>query len=374
MLNIKRDENLSIKKLLKEIDYSTNNIFIEDNIHTLNAIKESGKKIDLIYIDPPYNTKKNVFKYKDNRKTDEWITFIYERLILAEEILSDDGVILASIDDNHYAYLKLIMDEIFGLRNFVANFIWKKSHTVKNDKSGISTQQEYVLCFAKNHKKMFFNQEPIGEDYIKKAYRYKDEVGTYRVVPLYKDKNKTVYDIVSPKGQVWTKGWNYNKEGFENLIKNDLIYWGKTGDNCPSKKVYLKDVMEKSYGSMLPVSVGYTGDGKKALKNLDFHGNTFLYAKPVELIQHFLTIFSHKESLVLDFFAGSGTTGEAVINKNIEDGGDRKFILATNNEDDIADNITIPRIKRILEKRNIDDSNLSISDSVSFEDSVEGEL
>ena len=345
-LKIDKDKRESRHLLPEAISPKENTLVVGDNIHLLHSMVEQGLKVDLIYIDPPYNTKKTVFKYKDNRKTEEWISFIYERLVLAHQVLADEGAILVSIDDNHYAYLKLMMDEIFGLSNFVANFIWKKSHTVKNDKSGISTQHEYVLCFAKNSNNLFFNRETTGQDYINKAYRYEDDRGRYRVVPLHKDKNKNHYSITSPNGQVWTKGWNYNVEGFQKLLDDDMIYWGKTGNNCPSKKVYLKEIMDKSYGSILPITVGYTGDGKKNLEKLGFPKSTFLYAKPVDLIKHFLDIFSHKNSVIMDFFAGSGTTAEAVILANSLDQGKRKFILGTNNENNIADEITLPRIER----------------------------
>lgn len=336
--------------LPQAVDTATHTLAICDNLQLLQSMVGNGQTADVIYIDPPYNTKKNTFKYNDNRKTEEWVTFLYHRLVCAHQILAQEGAILISIDDAHYPYIKLMMDEIFGIQNFVANFIWKKSHTVKNDKSGISTQHEYVLCYAKHHPSLFFNREPVGEDYIKKAYRYEDARGRYRVVPLHKDKNKNHYTITAPNGTQWTKGWNYNPEGFQALLDDDMIYWGKNGENCPSKKVYLKDVMDKSYGSMLPISVGYTGDGKKNLEALGFDKTTFLYAKPVSLITHLLTIFSHKDSVVLDFFAGSGTTGEAVLAKNQEDNGNRRFIMGTNNEQNIADDITLPRLERAMAK------------------------
>ena len=238
----------------------------------------------------------------------------------------------------------------------------KKSYS----KKGISTQQEYVICFAKNIKKIRVNREPTSQEYIKKTYRNKDSRGVYRVVPLHKDKNKTKYKVVAPNGKVWEKGWNYNKEGFEELRKNDLLYWGKEGNSCPSKKVYLKENMTKTYGSILPETVKYTGDGKKALKNLGFEGNVFSYAKPVELIEHFITIFTNKDSVILDFFAGSGTTAESVISKNIKDNGNRKFILGTNNEEDIATKITIPRVKKVFEKNKIDIKQLTIYNEKDF--------
>lgn len=355
-----------LKTLNEKIDLKIHNIVIEDNIHTLNTLKNQNVKVDMIYIDPPYNTKKTVLKYKDNRKTIEWISFMYHRLIAAKEILSEKGVILISIDDNHYSYLKILMDEIFGIKNFVANFIWKKSHTVKNDKSGISTQQEYVLCFAIDVKKMFYNKEKTGEDYIRKAYCHYEGEKRFRTVPLHKEKNKNSFEIKAPNGKIWVKKWNYNQEGINKLREDDMLYWGKDGNACPTKKVYLKKIMEKSFGSIIPEKVGYTGDGKKDLKNLGFTGDEFLYAKPVKLIEYFLDIFSHKDSVVLDFFAGTGTTGEAVINKNISDSGNRRFILGTNNEANIASQITIPRISAVLKKNNLESHQITVYNEENF--------
>lgn len=360
------ENKIPLKTLNADIDLKKHNLLIEDNIHLLNTLKKQNIKVDMIYIDPPYNTKKTVLKYKDNRKTMEWISFIYHRLVAAREILSENGVILVSIDDNHYSYLKIIMDEIFGIKNFVANFIWKKSHTVKNDKSGISTQQEYVLCFAMNSKQMFYNKEKTGDEYINKAYCHHEGKRRFRTVPLHKEKNKNSFEIKSPNGKIWEKKWNYNREGIDKLKEEDMIYWGKDGNACPTKKVYLKEIMEKSYGSIIPEKVGYTGNGKKALKNLGFKGDEFLYAKPVELIEYFLEIFSHKNSIVLDFFAGTGTTGEAVINKNISDEGNRKFILGTNNEANIANHITIPRIFAVFNKNNIESHQITVYNEENF--------
>jgi adenine-specific DNA-methyltransferase len=359
ILNFNRNVQTQKQNLEQNIPLDQNTLVVGDNIDLLHTLVQQGSQVDLIYIDPPYNTKKNVFKYKDTRKTEEWVSFLYQRLVLSQKVLSDKGAILISIDDNHYPYLKLLMDEIFGISNFVANFIWKKSHTVKNDKAGISTQQEYVLCFAKKRSELFFNREQTGEGYINKAYRYKDDKGRYRVVPLHKDKNKTHYSITSPNGTVWTKGWNYNAVGFQKLMDENMIYWGLTGNNCPSKKVYLKEIMDKSYGSILPTSVGYTGDGKKDLENLGFPKSTFLYAKPVDLIKHFLDIFSHKDSVVLDFFAGSGTTGQAILAANNDDNGNRIFLLGTNNEGNIADDVTFPRLQKSFKKHG-SDKNLTV--------------
>lgn len=317
-----------------------------DNLDTLNILLSTHKnKIDVIYIDPPYNTQKNHFKYSDKMLRQEWCSFMFKRLVLAKELLKPSGSIFISIGDQAYAYLKILCDDVFGEENFVSNFIWKKSHTVKNDSQSISTQHEYVLCFSKNKKIAFFNQDKIGDDYINKAYRYSDESGRFRVVPLHKEKNKNSFKVISPTGIQWIKNWNYNESGFNQLIAESKIYWGKTGEACPSKKVYLKPDMLKTFGSIFdPDEVKYTGNGIKELKKLGFISSDFLYPKPVELIVHILKIASKKDSIILDFFAGSGTTGQAVMELNHDDGGNRKFILGTNNENNICKDITVPRL------------------------------
>jgi adenine-specific DNA-methyltransferase len=330
------------------INTNFNNIIEGDNKLSLTKIKEEEIKVDLIYIDPPYNTGKNTFRYSDNSLN--WGTIIKNRLSLARDVMHDHASIFISIDDNEYHTLRMVCDEVFGKKNFVANFIWKKSHTVKNDKVGISTQHEYILCYAKDSPKVFFNREKTGDDYIKKAYRYKDNVGNFRVVPLFKPKNPKSFLVTSPNGNNWVKNWNYNEEGFKSLIDNDLIYWGKNGDACPTKKVYLKEVMDKTFGTILdPKKVGYTGSGAKALEALGFEKTDFIYTKPVELIAHILDMASTPNSLVLDFFAGSGTTAESVFFANKQDNGNRKFILCNNNENNICEKITYPRVSRAKE-------------------------
>ncbi len=311
---------------------NSNHLIQGDNLDVLTEItKAFAEKVDVIYIDPPYNTKKNHFRYSDSMTNVAWTEFMSTRLKLAKNLMAEHTTIMISIGDQGYPYLKILCDEIFGEDNFVVNFIWKKSHTFKNDSNSISNQHEYVLCYAKNKKKAHFNLNTVDQSYINKAYRYEDSTGRFRVVPLYKDKNKQFFTVVSPNGTEWTKHWNYNEDGFAKLIAEDKIYYGRDGNACPSKKVYLKEVMTKTFGSILdPEKVGYTGDGVKELKRLGFMTTDFLYPKPVNLISHLLEITAQKDSLVLDFFAGSGTTGQAVMKLNAEDGGNRQFILITN--------------------------------------------
>lgn len=341
------DENpQNISYVLSDNITQEDNLVVEgDNFHSLIALQ--GSEFDVIYIDPPYNTGKNSFRYQDRKS--EWPSFIYNRLVLARDLMKDSASIFISIDDNEYHTLRFITDAVFGAKNFVANFIWRKSHTVKNDKKGISTQHEYVLCYAKDITRVHFNREQTGNSYIDKAYRYTDAVGRYRVVPLHKEKNKKSFPITAPNGMIWEKNWNYNKEGFAELIANDLIYWGKDGTACPTKKVYLKPFAEmtKTFGTMLPPEkVGYTGAGGAALEALGFNKTDFIYAKPVDLIVHLLEVATTPNSRVLDFFAGSGTTGEAVMALNSRDGGSRSFVLCNSNENNICEQVTFPRVER----------------------------
>ncbi len=320
------------------------NLIIEgDNLQSLIALENSV--FDVIYIDPPYNTGNNTFRYHDRKS--EWPSFMYNRLQLARDLMKESASIFISIDDHEYHTLRIVTDAVFGSKNFVANFIWRKSHTVKNDKRGISTQHEYVLCYAKDISRVHFNREQTGVSYIDKAYRHTDAVGRYRTVPLHKEKNKKSFPVKAPNGTVWNKKWNYNEEGFATLIANDLVHWGKDGTACPTKKVYLKPPadMTKTYGTMFPPEkVGYTGAGGSALEALGFKKSDFIYAKPVELITHILEMATTPDSRVLDFFAGSGTTGEAVMTLNSRDAGKRTFVLCNSNESDICQKLTLPRV------------------------------
>lgn len=322
----------------------THKLFEGDNYKSLlYLLKDYKNSIDLIYIDPPYNTGNSSLKYKDlygsadlSLKHSTWLSIMSKRLKLAYDLLSDDGVIFISIDDNEYANLKLLCDSIFGETNFVANIIWQNKYTVSNDKkNGMTIQTEYILCFAKNIKLLSFNPEALREEYVAKSYKNpdNDERGAWRLVQLYKKKNPKSFTVVSPTGKEWTMPWNYTPESFAELEKDGKVYWGKDGNAMPQKKVFLKDNVGMSNRNLwLGDEVGFTGDGGNIIEDIFGDRNVFSYPKPVNLIKKIVKIASKKDSIILDFFAGSGTTGQAVIELNHEDGGSRKFILCTNNE------------------------------------------
>ncbi len=398
---------------------TTQNLIIEgDNLQVLKLLVPSYKdKVKCIYIDPPYNTQ-HEFIYPDNyatseldyllesgqiedgqdisgqnakekntgRKHSNWLSFMYPRLVLARELLREDGVIFVSIDDNEVHHLRQIMNEIFGEEEFVANIIWQDKYTTTNDKNGISSQTEYILCFAKDLEKININKLPLREDYIKSTYTYddNDDNGKYRLVQMYKKKNPHSYEVISPTGKVWNLPWNFTKENFKQMDRENKIFWGKDGNAQPQKKVYLRDTTGINPVSLLlGKDAGFSGDGGDLIENILGNRNFFSYPKPVSLIKHLLQISTAPNDLILDFFAGSGTTGQAVmelnkeeIDKQAKDGlladkeaevGGRRFILVqlpekidnkkeafkfckNNNLEPVISNITIERIRRAGEK------------------------
>ena len=337
---------MSAKKVNKQ-----NLLVNSDNIVAMQKMKSMGLKVKHIFVDPPYGTGSGDFRYSDNSDFELWQKQMGYVFSLGHQLMLEDGVCAVCIDDNNYAYLKIILDEIFGRSNYIGTFIWKKSHTVKNDSKTISTQHEHILMYAKDIKKVQLNRDQVSQEYVDKSYRHQDEKGVYRTVPLHKKKNTKVFPITSKYGKVWELPWNYNEVGMDKLIADDMIEWGKTETAMPAKKVYLKpmDEMTKTYGTILnPELVGYTGDGGRDLKELGFESMDFLYAKPVKLYKFILGIFMKDGDTVLDFFAGSGTTGHAVMVNNSEKGQNCKFILITNNENGICESITKPRIDRCI--------------------------
>lgn len=338
------------------MQFTDNTLYNSDNITLLKIMVESGTKVNHLHVDPPYGTGSSDFRYTDNGNFDKWEQQMVETFSLAAQILEDDGVCVVYIDDKNYAYLKIILDRIFGRTNYIGTFIWKKSHTVKNDSKTISVQHEHVLFYAKDIKKVILNRADVSKEYIKTAYRHKDENGLYRTVPLHKKKNENTFKVMSPFGVEWELGWNYNEAGMKKLEQDNLIHWGNKPTAMPSKKVYLKPVMSKTFGTILnPEDVGYTGDGGKDLKKLGFDSMTFLYAKPVKLCKFIIGIFIKPGDVVMDFFAGSGTTGHALMELNKEKNLNAKFVLVTNNENEICETVTKPRLERCIEANNFNE-------------------
>ena len=327
-------------------------------------------KIDVIYIDPPYNLGKE-FVYndklvdkEDNYKHSKWLSFMKKRLNLAKKLLSKKGVIFISIDDNEQYQLGLLCNEIFGEENFVANIIWQKKYSPQNDAKYFSDMHDFILVYAKKKNK---NGEKNG--WIRNLIPRTDEMNARYKNPdndprgLWKSADlsvkrvteKDTYEIETPSGKkiLPPKGrsWVTSKEKVQEWIKDNRIWFGKTGNNVPSLKIFLSEVQQ----GLVPTTWWerkFAGDNQEAKQELKAILNdqelVFDTPKPVKLIKRILQVASLKNSIILDFMAGSGTTGHAVLELNKEDGGNRNFILCTNNENKICNDVCYPRLKKTI--------------------------
>lgn len=341
-----------------------NHILIEgDNLHALTALTFTHEgKIDVIYIDPPYNTGNKDFKYndsfvdkEDSYRHSKWLSFMDKRLRIAKRLLSDKGVIFISIDDNEIAQLKLLCDEIFRTDNFLAQLVWKKKQGGGNDSRFFVVEHEYLLVYAKNINSVSINLDNEHE-LDNGLYPFKDENGTeYGLVTLDKSSirfsESLVFEIKDNDGNVYTprivKGkqscWRWGKAKVESefdklVFKNGKVY---------TKYYRPKGVVAKSI--LYETRFGRTESGKDAIKNVLGNNSTFSYPKPLELVSHTLKLGTDENGTILDFFAGSGTTLQSTMALNAEDGGNRQCILVTNNENNICEEVTYERNKRVIQ-------------------------
>ena len=344
----------------ESVDFdATQNIFIEgDNLEVLKLLyKPYFGAVKAIYIDPPYNTG-GEFVYSDDYKdplstylritgqTDNegnvtsnkveksgrfhsnWLSMMYPRLFLARQLLKDDGIIFVSIDEHEVHNLRMLMNEIFGPENFIGGFVWRKKAGAGSDTKLFFRQHEHILMYGRNKEMIGALFQPLTE---KQRREYKnpddDPRGPWAQTDLIRaDDNDPArtYEVVSPKGAKFTACWTYTEENFhKELIAKDLIWWGKNDRSKPKKKRFLKEKEGLTPRSW--VDIALTSDGTKDLKKLDF--SVFKFPKPVELIKHFLLIATKEDDLILDFFAGSCTTAQAVLELNRENGGNRRFIM-----------------------------------------------
>jgi adenine-specific DNA-methyltransferase len=365
--------NAPIAKTLRpcreeSVDFdNTENLYIEgDNLEVLKLLQETYLgKVKMIYIDPPYNTG-NDFVYEDdfaqntseylensgqfddegnrlikNMETNgrfhtDWLNMIYPRLKLARDLLTDDGVIFISIDDNEIDNLKKICDEVFGTSNFISNIIWKKKYGIQNDAKYFSVNHDYIVCYSKNKNKYQQNLLPRTEQ---QNNRYKnpdnDKRGVWKAVDLSVARitEKDIYEIITPSGRSIFppdgRSWGVSKNKLEELIRDNRIWYGESGNNVPSVKKFLSEVKSGITCSTIweYSEVGHTDKAKKDLKNLFDNQSFFDYPKPIELIKQIVMLATNSESIILDFFSGSATTAHAVMQLNAEDGGNRKFIM-----------------------------------------------
>lgn len=346
---------------------NTENLYIEgDNLEVLKLLQNSYfNKVKMIYIDPPYNTgndfiyvddfAQNIDEYEEakgsfdeegNRlfkNTDtngrfhsDWCSMIYPRLVLARNLLADDGVIFISIDDNEQENLKKICDEVFGEKNFIAQVIWERAYAPVNLKKHFSENHDYIICYAKDIDKAICNGLPrASEANDRYSNPDNDPRGVWQsdnlsVGPIVQSK---IYEIITPGGRkvLPPEGycWRLTKEKFKEYIEDNRIWFGKDGNNVPRIKRFLSEVKQ----SVTPMTiwkyseVGHSQDAKQNLKKL-FDGKSFFdYPKSVELIKRCIQLYSNESSIIIDFFSGSATTAHAVMQLNAEDGGKRKFIM-----------------------------------------------
>ncbi|WRA78056.1 site-specific DNA-methyltransferase [Helicobacter pylori] len=323
-------------------DKNTNYLIKGNNLIALHSLKKKfAKKVKCIYIDPPYNTGNDSFNYNDNFNHSSWLVFMKNRLEAAREFLSDDGVIFVQCDDNEQAYLKVLMDEIFLRENFVASISWKQFHSVKNDAANFSKNIEYILCYCKNFSKNLISNEPFDKS---NSYKLKDENGFYKLDPVWAKSGNNFSPYTFLNGKTWSPPsgtfWRYSIGTLKDMEQNNRIVFN--GKN-PMAKRYLSEVAEGRKSSTFwdGSEVGYNLNGDAEIKQL-FNGNkVFNNPKPEALISRILEISTNENDLVLDFFAGSGTTC-AVAHKMR-----RRYIGIE--QMDYIETITKERLKKVIE-------------------------
>lgn len=341
------------------------NFLIEgDNLASLQLLEKTHKgKIDLIYIDPPYNTGNKDFVYNDTFingddefRHSKWASFIHKRLSVTKRLLSNKGLIFISIDDNEIYSLKFICDSIFGENNYISSIVWKRKRGRDNSAKWVSKAHEYLLVYANNKENCKLNYLELDEE-TKKAYKNPDNDprGIYRMLGCWArgTQGGVKYDFTTKDGKYFSERlWLFSKENLKKLDEdNKLII---RGDNI-YRKMFIYENKGKIADSVWD-DVSNAANASDEIKSI-FNNIVFDTAKPIPYIKRIIQLASSKNSLILDFFAGSGTTGHAVMKLNAEDGGNRKFILCTNNENNICREITYERIKRVIEK---DDYNASL--------------
>ena len=377
--------SLNPKKCFFENDKSENNIFIEgDNLDSLSILNYSHKgKIDVIYVDPPYNTGATNWKYnnsyvdsEDPYRHSKWISFMYFRLRLARTLLSEEGIICITIDDYEFPRLFLVMEEIFGSNNFLGNVIIRNNPGGRKSKRKVAAQHEYAIFFSKNpqvsvakidieieNKSHKYEKNDKGEliewrNLRKEGSDSMAKPGSDRFYPIYFDSDtgeisssKILPIKILPLDSKGDKRiWRRSKDDVDVLFKKNELKIKKTSYG---NQVYFqfKGGLSGETPKSLQLDNKFSASeyGTKELDNILGERESFNFPKSKHAVAQCIKIASSKkDAIILDFFAGSGTTGQAVLELNNEDGGNRKFILCTNNENKIADEVCYPRISKIM--------------------------
>lgn len=367
-----------------------NKVIHGDNLEALKSLlPEYEGKIKCIYIDPPYNTGNEGWVYNDNvnhpkirkwlgevvgkegedlSRHDKWLCMMYPRLKLLHRLLSDDGAIFVSIDDTEVATLRLIMDEIFGMSNFLATINWQKKQSPQNDAVNFSDMHDFIVTYAKKKNSSRNEESGWNRNLLPKTEqqnsRYKnpdnDPRGPWTSGDCTSNKTKyerpnLFYGVLNPitNEKIWPseqRVWRYEQKTFESLVEDNRIWWGKNGRNFPRLKKFANEGNE----GIVPGTWwnrDFAGDNQLARRVfrsiIDDVDLDFQTPKPPTLVEKIIQIGAKKNDIILDSFAGSGTTAHAVLNLNKEDGGNRKFILVE--LEDYADSITAERVKRVMD-------------------------
>lgn len=361
------------------------NLLIEgENYYALEALLFTHKeKVDVIYIDPPYNTGNGDFRYndtfvdkEDTYRHSKWLAFMLKRLSIARNLLSLSGIILIHISDQEVAQLKLLCDQVFGEENLIGIMLWKNKHGGATATAQLTINAEYILVYGKIKEYVQLNKRNIADP---KEYKFTDARGSYKLrrldqpslytkqfdfeieVPadpnlFYRTLPPTKKTVIIPGGNGRTRPyrWLWSKKTIEAGYKNKTLLFRRSGDEYTlSMKEYL--LIDNKTLLPRPKEYPYSNlilefpntEGTKGLLKIFNKSDTFPSPKPLNLVMHLLRIVSQKNSIILDFFAGSGTTGQAVLELNKEDGGNREFILVTNNENNICRDVCYPRIKKV---------------------------
>lgn len=344
----KYDKNGKTKA--SSISDDDNLIIKGNNLIALYSLEERyAAKVKLIYLDPPYNTSNHDFVYNDNFNHATWLTFMKSRLEIAWKLLSDDGTIWISIDDNESHYMKVLEDSIFGRENFLDEVVWQRAYSPVNLKKTFSRSHDYIQVYAKNNSSgKELNRLPRSAE-ANSRYKNPDndprgawKSGDLSVGPAVKE---NIYPITTPSGRTVLppngRSWVYSKDKFNEMIKDNRIWFGKDGINVPSVKRFLSDVKGVVAQTLWTYEeVGHNQDAKREIKKLFNNSSVFTTPKPEKLLRRIITLGSNEKDLVLDFFMGSATT-QAVAMKMY-----RRFIGIE--QMDYINTISVPRLQKVI--------------------------
>lgn len=363
----------------KAASLDDNLIIHGDNLEALKALLPThAGKVDCIFIDPPYNTGNEGWCYNDNVRSplmqewlkksanpvdkedlerhDKWLCMMWPRLTLLKELLAETGSIWITLDDNEFHRLKIVMDEILGEQNFVSTLIWQKKYSTKSDTKYFSEEHDFIAVYAKNIDKFELGGlERTDQQDANYKNPDNDPRGVWASDNLLRTESRdyAIYEVEAPNGMkhLPPKGssWRFNKERMEQLVQDNRIWFGESGTNKPRLKRFLSEVRSSIPAQTIwkYIDVSHSDAAKKNLANMFSEVSIpFATPKPTQLIDRILTLINNEDAIVLDSFAGSGTTAHAVLEANNKDNGNRKFISVEC--EDYADTLTAERVRRVI--------------------------